>query len=111
MEEMRVYVANLGKYNEGELVGAWFEPPIDYEEMAERMNDFFVNLPDILTIDDLQAALRVGRSTAYKLIQDNQIPSFRIGKSIKVYKRSLVEYIEKALYNEGELIGSHSSEE
>ena len=29
MEEMRVYVANLGKYNEGELVGDWFEPPID----------------------------------------------------------------------------------
>ena len=27
MEEMRVYVANLGKYNEGELVGDWFEPP------------------------------------------------------------------------------------
>lgn len=24
MEEMRVYVANLGKYNEGELVGDWF---------------------------------------------------------------------------------------
>lgn len=37
MEEMRVYVANLGKYNEGELVGAWFEPPIDYDEMAERI--------------------------------------------------------------------------
>ncbi|MCZ1844205.1 antirestriction protein ArdA, partial [Enterococcus faecium] len=27
MEQMRVYIANLGKYNEGELVGAWFTPP------------------------------------------------------------------------------------
>ncbi|MBF2440914.1 antirestriction protein ArdA [Listeria seeligeri] len=35
--EMQVYVANLGKYNEGELVGAWFTPPIDYEEMEERI--------------------------------------------------------------------------
>ena len=43
MEEMRVYVANLGKYNEGELVGDWFEPPIDYDEMAERigLNEFY----------------------------------------------------------------------
>lgn len=43
MEEMRVYVANLGKYNEGELVGAWFEPTIDYDEMAERigLNEFY----------------------------------------------------------------------
>ncbi|MCZ2006540.1 antirestriction protein ArdA, partial [Enterococcus faecium] len=27
MEQIRVYIANLGKYNEGELVGAWFTPP------------------------------------------------------------------------------------
>ena len=26
VEEMRIYIANLGKYNEGELVGAWFTP-------------------------------------------------------------------------------------
>lgn len=34
---MRVYIANLGKYNEGELVGAWFTPPVDQDEMAERI--------------------------------------------------------------------------
>ena len=37
MEEMRVYIANLGKYNEGELIGDWFTPPVDYDEMAERI--------------------------------------------------------------------------
>ena len=35
--ELKVYVANLGRYNEGELVGLWFTPPIDEEEMAERI--------------------------------------------------------------------------
>lgn len=35
--EMQVYIANLGKYNEGELVGAWFTPPIDIEDMKERI--------------------------------------------------------------------------
>ncbi len=34
---MQVYIANLGKYNEGELVGAWFTPPIDMEEVKERI--------------------------------------------------------------------------
>ena len=38
MEEMRVYVANLGKYNEGELVGDWFEPPIDYEAYGRDLS-------------------------------------------------------------------------
>lgn len=35
--KMQVYIANLGKYNEGELVGEWFTPPINYEEIKERI--------------------------------------------------------------------------
>ncbi len=30
-------IANLGKYNEGELVGAWFTFPIDFEEVEEKI--------------------------------------------------------------------------
>jgi len=37
MEDMCVYIANLGKYTEGESVGEWFTLPIDYDEMAERI--------------------------------------------------------------------------
>lgn len=32
---MRVYIANLNKYNNGELVGAWFEPPIDFDNVKK----------------------------------------------------------------------------
>lgn len=35
--EMQVYIVNLGKYNKGELVGAWFVPPIDIEDVKERI--------------------------------------------------------------------------
>lgn len=34
---MQVYIANLGKYNEGELVGAWFSFPVDFEEVKEKI--------------------------------------------------------------------------
>ena len=37
MEEMRVYIAKLGRYNEGELVGAWFTLPVDKDEVSERI--------------------------------------------------------------------------
>ena len=40
MDDMQVYIANLGKYNEGELVGAWFTFPIDFEEVKERNTPF-----------------------------------------------------------------------
>ena len=35
---MRVFIANISEsYNEGELVEAWFEPPIDFDEVKERI--------------------------------------------------------------------------
>ncbi|MGX7420459.1 antirestriction protein ArdA [Carnobacterium gallinarum] len=37
MTEMQVYIANLGKYNEGELVGGWFSPPVDFEVVSEQI--------------------------------------------------------------------------
>lgn len=37
MDDMRVYIVNLGKYNEGEIVGAWFTFPIDFEEVKEKI--------------------------------------------------------------------------
>lgn len=37
IEEMKIYIANLEKYNEGELVGAWFSFPIDFEDVKEKI--------------------------------------------------------------------------
>lgn len=37
VDDMKIYIANLGKYNEGELVGAWFSFPIDEEEVSEKV--------------------------------------------------------------------------
>ena len=58
MEEMRVYIANLGKYNEGELVGAWFEPPIDMDEVRERigLNDQY----EEYAIHDFELPFEIG---------------------------------------------------
>ena len=36
IDDMQVYIANLGKYNEGELVGDWFSFPLDEEVIADR---------------------------------------------------------------------------
>lgn len=40
---MNIYVANLGKYNEGELVGEWLTLPIDEEELEEAMDRILLN--------------------------------------------------------------------
>ena len=37
IDDMAVYITNLGKYNEGYLVGAWFTFPIDEEDVKEKI--------------------------------------------------------------------------
>ena len=54
----------------------------------------FEQLPDVLTIPELQKALRIGRSTAYRLIKTKKLPCVRIGKSIRIPKEYIKEFVE-----------------
>lgn len=37
MTDIKIWVGNLGKYNEGTLVGNWFTLPVDIEEIKEAI--------------------------------------------------------------------------
>lgn len=41
----------------------------------------FENYDDILTVDDIAEALKIGSTQAYKIIQSGQIYAFKEGKS------------------------------
>lgn len=64
--EVKVYIANLGKYNEGVLQGSWFALPIDFDFIAEKigLNDEYeeyaihdfespFDIPEYISIDAL----------------------------------------------------------
>ena len=55
----------------------------------------FYDIPDVLTITDLQRVLQIGRSTAYKLVQTKRLRTVRIGKCIRIPKKYLVEFIKE----------------
>ncbi len=40
---IKIYLTNLGKYNEGELVGEWIEMPISEEELQEVFKRIGIN--------------------------------------------------------------------
>jgi len=65
------------------------------------IGNMFLNYPDLLTIDDLQRALGIGRNMAYRLINNGQIEHIRIGKNIKIPKRFVVDFIIGSCYNNG----------
>jgi len=59
----------------------------------------FESYRDILTIDDIQTALGIGRSMAYRLISDDKIKHWKIGKRIKIPKAFLIDYVNDSCYD------------
>lgn len=59
----------------------------------------FQDYPDMMTVFQLQKVLGVGRNTAYNLIRDNKVKSVRIGRTIRIPKQWLIEYIENEWCN------------
>jgi len=51
---------------------------------------------DVLTITDLMDYLAVGKNTAYTLIREGKIKSFRIGRNYKIPKQAVIDYIHSA---------------
>ena len=59
----------------------------------------FNQYPDIMTINDLRNALGIGRTKAYALVSSGAIRSIKVGKSIRIPKLSLLDYVKESGYN------------
>ena len=46
MEAIKGFITNLGKYNEGELIGKWIEFPIEEDELNEVFQEIGMNYED-----------------------------------------------------------------
>lgn len=50
--------------------------------------------PDIMTVEDCADALQLNKTTIYHLIEKKKIPATRIGKSYRISKKKMIEYVE-----------------
>lgn len=60
--------------------------------------------PDVLTVKDIMCILHIGKNSAYKLINENQVYYIKVGKNIRIPKKSLISYIlkyENVCYTDG----------
>lgn len=55
----------------------------------------FERFDDILTIEDLAEALKIGTTQAYKLVRSNKIKAFKEGKDWKISKAALIAYVRE----------------
>lgn len=52
------------------------------------------NIPLLLTVQDLASLLRIGRNAAYQLVKDKAVRSIRVGRSIRIPREALVQFLE-----------------
>jgi len=64
----------------------------------------FVDFPDIVSIPQIMEMLRIGKSTAYALPRNNNIPHVRVGKKYIVPKQSVIGFLENSCYNNSQII-------
>ena len=55
----------------------------------------FERFDDILTIEDLAEALKIGTTQAYKLVRSEKIKAFKEGKDWKISKTALITYVRE----------------
>jgi len=60
----------------------------------------FTEYPDLLSIEQMQDALGVGRSMAYRLVKQEKIKHLRIGKTIRIPKICMLDYVLNSCYPE-----------
>lgn len=86
MEEMSVYITNLGKYNEGELVGEWFIPHIALEAIRNRIG--LNNEYEEYVIHDWELSFDISEYTYIEEINPlcsmaEELASMKIGEAIR----------------------------
>ena len=52
------------------------------------------NLSKLMTVKELQQYLKIGKNTAYRMINNNEVPTVKIGNRVYVVVDKLQRYID-----------------
>jgi excisionase family DNA binding protein len=55
------------------------------------------DLPPVLTVEEAMPILRLSRGSCYQGIREGSIPSIRVGRSIRIPRRALLELLGEPL--------------
>lgn len=58
--------------------------------------EIFAEYPDVVTPDDLQMMLKIGRNSVYDLLRNKLIKSIRVGKKYIIPKANVIDFLKTA---------------
>ena len=59
------------------------------------MEGVFDSYPDVVSVEEIQQMLRIGKNAVYTLLKDGEIKSIKVGKRYIVPKKYVVEFLLK----------------
>ncbi len=77
-----------------------YEGTLSEGQTSEQPPD--VQVLQLFSIDEVCKALGMGKSWTYRKIKGGEIPSIKLGRSIKVKREDLEEYLESRRYQPDE---------
>lgn len=60
----------------------------------KNKNNIFSDYPDVVTVEQLSTMLGISTKTAYKLVKEKKIKSVSIGRTYKIPKIFILDYLE-----------------
>lgn len=62
----------------------------------EVTEDIFNEYPDVVTFEQLREMLgNIGKTLTYKLLRNKEIESFKLGRSYRILKSKVIEYLKR----------------
>jgi len=66
----------------------------------------FEDYPDLMSAKEAASALTISQTMMYRLLRADKIKHLHIGKSIKIPKRYLIDFVETECYNASTAAGN-----
>lgn len=64
------------------------------DSTMKKKNTMFSDYPDVVSVEQLAAMLSISTKTAYKLVREQKIKSISIGRTYRIPKVFIFEYLQ-----------------
>lgn len=64
------------------------------EKLEIKETEILKDFDDVLTFKELKVILGFGKNKVYKLLQNGEIPSTKIGRDYRILKINIINYLQ-----------------
>jgi len=68
---------------------------------VKQISGMLRHYPDVMSVAEVQRILSIGRTNMYALLQSGEIRSLRIGRTYRIPKPYLIQYIKDHSHERG----------